>query len=199
MPFPFASNPRRLMHRRAIDVQVFAREDGRFDVEARLIDTKTREVVVGGAPRAAGDPLHEMVLGLVIDAELTIHAAGSATLAMPYSSQCEQHGDAYAQLAGLNLLHGFRAAAKQRLAGTRGCTHLTELCNVLPTAVIQALAGEVLDTQEGADRAAAASDLPPFQLDRCHALRRDGPVVQAHYPRWYRPAAPADAVPPSAS
>ena len=25
---------------------------------------------------------------------------------------------------------------------------------------------------------------PPFQLDRCHALRRDGPAVARYYPRW---------------
>ena len=27
---------------------------------------------------------------------------------------------------------------------------------------------------------------PPFQLDRCHALRTDGEVVRLHYPRWHR-------------
>ena len=186
------------MHRRAIDVQVFAREDGQFDVEARLIDAKTRDVTVGGTLRPAGEPLHEMVLGLVINAELDILAAGSVTLAMPYPGQCEEHGDAYAQLTGLNLMRGFRGAVKERLSGTLGCTHLTELCSVLPTAVIQALAGEVLSTQEGAGDESAAEH-PPFQLDRCHALRSDGPAVQIHYPRWYRPSAQVDAVPPSAS
>jgi len=198
MSLPFASTQRRLMHRRAIDVQVFARGDGHFDVQAQLIDTKTRDVVVGGTTRAAGESLHEMLLGLVIDAELNILAAGSTTLAMPYPGSCEQHDDAYARLSGLNLLRGFRGAVKERLSGTRGCTHLTELCSVLPTAVIQALAGEVLSTQEGATDNSVASH-PPFQLDRCHALRSDGAVVQVHYPRWYRPAAPANAVPSSAS
>jgi hypothetical protein len=34
----------------------------------------------------------------------------------------------------------------------------------------------------------------PFQLDRCHALALDGPVVGRYYPRWYegtQPIAPA--------
>ena len=30
----------------------------------------------------------------------------------------------------------------------------------------------------------------PFQIDRCHALRSDGPAVQTHYPRWYRRPSP---------
>jgi 2-keto-3-deoxy-6-phosphogluconate aldolase len=63
---------------------------------------------------------------------------------------------------------------------------LTELAQVLPTAVVQGFAGEVIDTRGTADGAAQ-----PFQLDRCHALKRDGEAVRQFYPRWYRPAAPA--------
>ena len=88
------------------------------------------------------------------------------------------------RLAGLNLLHGFRRAVNERLGGVLGCTHLTELTQVLPTAVIQAFAGEVIDT-----RGQAESSEKPFQLDRCHALRADGPAVRTYYPRWYRAAA----------
>lgn len=185
---------RRLLHRRAIDVQVFAREDGLFDVEASLQDTKTRDIPLATGLRRAGEPLHDMLLRLVVDRELNVLAATSETRGMPYPGRCSEHGDAYAGLAGLNLLKGFRAGVKERLAGTRACTHLTELSQVLPTAVIQAFAGIVIDTREGD----AGSGQPPFQIDKCHALRSDGPVVQTHYPRWYRPA-PAAALTASSS
>ncbi len=175
------STARRLLHRRALDVQVYARDDGLYEVEATLSDTKTRDIPMAGGTRHAGEPIHDMVLQLVIDTELTIHEAGSQTRWMPYPGACDQHGDAYARLVGLNLLKGFRLGVKERLAGTRGCTHLTELCQILPTAVIQAFAGLVIDTREG-----DGSGQPPFQLDKCHALRRDGAVVRTHYPRWYR-------------
>ncbi len=184
MSFDLPASPRRPMHRRAIEVQVFAREDGLYEAEARLQDTKTRDLVVGGRPRAAGESLHEMVLTLVIDAGLNIRAVRSETLAAPYPGQCEQHGDAYQRLVGLNLMQGFRAEVKARLGGVLGCTHITELCSVLPTAVLQGFAGVVLDTNEG-----AGSGQRPFQIDRCHALRSGGPVVQTFYPRWYRTAA----------
>ncbi|MDT9001014.1 DUF2889 domain-containing protein [Paucibacter sp. APW11] len=174
-------NERRLLHRRAIDVQVFARQDGAFDVEASLADTKTRDLPLATGLRRAGEPIHQMGLHLVVDAQLNILSASSRTDWSPYPGFCDQHGNAYAALVGLNLMKGFRQSIKQRLAGSQACTHLTELCQVLPTAVIQAFAGLVLDTREGSD-----SDVPPYQLDRCHALRSDGPVVQTHYPRWYR-------------
>ncbi len=171
---------RRPIHTRSLKVQVYERSDGLFEVEADLVDVKQIDMRLATGLRPAGEPVHEMRLLLVVDRQLNIVEAGSRTLAMPYPGFCSEHGDAYAQLQGLNLLHGFRAALKAKLAGTRGCTHLTELASVLPTAVIQALAGHVLDTQEGSD-----DGQPPFQLDRCHALRREGQVVKTHYPRWF--------------
>jgi hypothetical protein len=170
---------RRPLHRRALDVQVFARADGLFDVEASLVDTKSHDVVLANTTRKAGDPIHHMRLLLTLNAELTITAATSETLSMPYPGACDEHGDAYSRLVGLNLLTGFRQAVAERLGGTRGCTHLTELCQILPTAVIQAMAGSVIDPREG-----DAAGNPPFQLDRCHALKRDSATVVQFYPRW---------------
>lgn len=184
MAQPAPDPQRQLKHRRNIDVAVYARPDGLWEVEARLVDTKTRDVVLAGETRRAGDPVHDMTLHLVVDTRFNILAAAARTDGMPYPGQCNAYGDAYGRLVGLNLLKGFRQAVKERLGGVQGCTHITELTQVLPTAVIQAFAGEVLDTQEGA---AGPSDHPPFQIDRCHALRSDGEVVRQFYPRWYRP------------
>lgn len=171
---------RRPIHTRTLTVQVYERDDGLFDVEAGLVDVKQIDMRLATGLRPAGQPVHDMQLFLVVDRQLNIVEAGSVTRAMPYPGFCSEHGDAYARLKGLNLLRGFRAELKQRLAGIQGCTHLSELASVLPTAVIQAFAGHVLDTQEGGD-----DGTPPFQLDRCHALSREGQVVKTHYPRWF--------------
>jgi hypothetical protein len=185
---------RRPLHRRTIDVQVYARDDGHFDVEASLQDSKPRDIPLADGIRRAGEPLHDMQLHLVIDSQTNILAAQSQTRWMPYPGTCDRHGNAYERLVGLNLMKGFRLGIKERLSGTQGCTHLTELCLALPTAVIQSFVGVVFDARE--DRADGS---PPFQLDRCHALRRDGAIVQTHFPRWHRPArAAVDAAPAAA-
>jgi hypothetical protein len=123
---------------------------------------------------------------VVVDRSLTIVESGAESLQVPYPGECDAHGDVYGRLAGLNLLQGFRQALRERVGGVLGCTHLTELAQVLPTAVVQAFAGEVIDTRGHGDER-------PFQIDRCHALRSDGPAVRAHYPRWFRaPSKPID-------
>ena len=157
MALPPAAPERQLKHRRSIDVQVYARGDGLWEVDAELVDVKTRDAQLAGGLRPAGEPIHDMLLRLVVDEQLNIVEAGSETRWMPYPGQCDDHGDAYAGLVGLNLLQGFRQAVTERLGGVRGCTHLTELTQVLPTAVIQAFAGEVIDTRERQRRGAARS------------------------------------------
>lgn len=184
MALPPAHPERLLKHRRSIDLAVYACGDGLWEVDARLVDTKTRDYPLAGGTRQAGDPVHDMTLRLVIDEQMNILAAGAHTEWMPYPGHCNAYGDAYARLVGLNLMQRFRQGVKERLGGIQGCTHLTEMAQVLPTAVVQAFAGEVLDTQESG---AAQTDQQPFQIDRCHALRAGGEAVRTHYPRWYRP------------
>jgi hypothetical protein len=184
MPLPPAAPTRQLKHRRQIDVQVYSRGDGLWEVDATLTDAKTRDTRMATGVRPAGQPIHDMLLRLVVTEQFDIVQAGSDTRWMPYEEACGKHGDVYGRLVGLNLMQNFRAALRERVGGVLGCTHLTELAQVLPTAVVQAFAGEVIDTQGRADNAQR-----PFQIDRCHALRADGETVRQYYPRWHtRPA-----------
>ncbi|HWH81429.1 MAG TPA: DUF2889 domain-containing protein [Burkholderiaceae bacterium] len=197
MALPTAASERQLKHRRSIDVQVYARGNGLWEVDAHIADVRTHATALPTGVRPAGEPIHEMLLRLVVDERFNVVEAGARTIAMPYPGACDDYGDAYGRLAGLNLMRGFRQAARERLGGVQGCTHLTELTQVLPTAVVQAFAGEVFDTSGEAEGSAQ-----PFQIDRCHALRADGPTVATHYPRWYRSTsstavAPSDAAAPS--
>lgn len=179
MPLPPADPQRQLKHQRSIQVEAYARPDGLWEVDAFVRDTKTRPTGGAGRERAAGQPIHDLHLRIVVDAAFNILQSGAESLATPYPGHCDDHGDRYAALTGLNLLQGFKRAVRERLGGVRGCTHLTELADVLPTAVVQAFAGDVL-------RVEPDSDTRPFQLDRCHALATGGEAVRQHYPRWFR-------------
>lgn len=187
---------RRLVHQRNIHADVFARDDGLWDVEAELIDTKARDFQLATGLRRAGEPIHHMRLTVTIDTRMNVVDAKAKMLRVPYAGHCDEIAPDYDRLIGLNLLKNFRFDVRQRFGGTAGCTHVTELTNVLPTAAVQAFAGEVVRTQDESQGGAAGAgcaptEQKPFQIDRCHALRSDGPAVAEFYPRWYRAAAPA--------
>nr|WP_038488423.1 DUF2889 domain-containing protein [Janthinobacterium agaricidamnosum] len=182
MPLSSPVSRRALRHTRVIDVQAFSRDDGLWDIDAHLTDIKHFDARLASGPRAAGLPLHDLHLRITVDLDMTIVDAEAASEAVPYPGFCDTIGPAYKALIGLNLLKNFRRDLKQRLAGIAGCTHLTELAQVLPTATVQAFAGDVWSTRDGAN-----AELPheqPFQLDKCHALRLDGKAVAQYYPRW---------------
>ncbi|TKC89733.1 DUF2889 domain-containing protein [Trinickia terrae] len=185
--------PRKLRHRRAIRAEAFEREDGLWDIDACLTDHKPRDVALASGVRPNGLPIHELWLRITIDRKLNVVDAEASSDWVPYPGHCEAANPAYRALIGLNLRQNFRREANRLLGGVAGCTHLTELCAILPTAAIQAFAGEVWNTRGDAPDADGAKrdpgggndEKPPFQLGRCQALRFDGEPVREFYPRWY--------------
>jgi hypothetical protein len=140
---------RQLRHRRAIRADAYEREDGLWDIEACLTDEKPRDVVLASGVRPNGLPIHELWLRITIDRKLNVVDAEASSDWVPYPGLCEASNPAYRALIGLNLFNNFRRDAARLLAGTAGCTHLTELCAFLPTAAIQAFAGDVWNTAKG--------------------------------------------------
>ncbi len=180
------SNARRVLkHTRTISVEAFARDDGLWDLDAHITDVKTRDGQLRSGLRAAGVPWHDLWLRLTIDSQMHILDVEAVSDWVPYPGFCQTIAPDYRKLIGLSLHKGFRKHLLERLGGTAGCTHLTELAQILPTAAIQAFAGEVVRVQEGQNEPAqVAGQTRPFQLDRCHALRVDGPAVAQFYPQW---------------
>ncbi|WP_370662788.1 DUF2889 domain-containing protein [Massilia frigida] len=180
--------PRALRHTRAIEIEAFARDDGLWDLDARITDVKVRDVTLASGVRSGGTYLHNLHLRITINRELTIVDAEAASDAVPYPGYCDTIAPAYKKLIGLSLMKGFRLGVKERLSGVLGCTHLNELAQILPTAAIQAYANDVIQTRDGAGH----DPLPdkPFQIDKCHALRAEGPAVAVYYPRWVAKVVP---------
>jgi hypothetical protein len=167
---------RESLHRRAIEIVGYRREDGLYDIEGHLLDSKDVAFKVGGQLRAPGEPVHGMWLRITVDRELRIVDAEANTEAMPYEGVCERIAPDYAKLIGLVIGPGYLRGLKERLGGLHGCTHLTELAGSLATAAFQTFAGQ----------GHVPADRKPPQLDRCHALDVHGEVVRQFHPKWYR-------------
>lgn len=192
MPLPNSPVRREKKHTRAIRIDAYAREDGLWDIDANISDVKTRDVHAAAGVRPAGEPIHDLWLRLTIDTGMQIVDVAAVSDSTPYPGHCDTIGPDYRKLIGLNLMKGFRHEVKARLGGIAGCTHITELSQILPTAAVQAFAGEVIPVRGEAGEDGQA--IKPFQLDRCHALRTDGAAVAKFYPRWAVPR-PDDSTP----
>lgn len=167
---------RALAHTRTITIRGYERSDGLFDVEGHLTDVRAKDVTYPGGGRPAGHPIHSMWLRLTVDANALIVDVNVVSEVAPFDDVCGAIAPAYRGLIGVRVGAGFRGQVKRLLAGTRGCTHQTELVTTMATAVLQTLTGSLKQPD----------DVKPFQLDGCHALATDGPQVAAFYPRWVR-------------
>ncbi len=178
MPLPLPAYPRKPLHNRSIQVHSFEREDGLWDVEAELIDSKAFSYFKrDGSEQKIGQAFHHMHLRITIDSTFTILDAVAAYDASPFGEPCTSIVGAYRDLIGMNLLKSFRQQVKERFSRTAGCTHMTELAAVLPTAAVQTMSGQ--------RRNAADPTKRPYQLGGCTAWRLDGPITKELYPQWY--------------
>ena len=77
MPLPDPETRTRL-HERRLSIDGYQREDGLFDIEGHLVDTKTYDFDSQWRGKVeAGVPVHEMWLRLTIDTSLTIRAVAA--------------------------------------------------------------------------------------------------------------------------
>ena len=187
MPFPDAAL-RRHMHTRRIECQGFLREDGMWDIEAVIVDTKTYDVDNRWRGiLTPGVPIHNMGLRLTIDENFEVQAVATTMDDQPHRS-CHEVLDAYQKLIGLRIGPGWNRKVKELLGGIQGCTHLVELLGPIATVAFQTTSGQVareVAHQAHPDRYPSVEPDPnqrPFMLDSCHTWRSDGPAVEEAYP-----------------
>ena len=122
------------MHTRTIHCEGFRRDDGLWDIEARIVDMKTfayHEPIRGD--RKAGDRVHDMIVRLTITDDLEVRDVQVAMPATPYPT-CQQAMPAYQGLIGKRIGQGWRRAVLECVGGTKCCTHVRELLFPMATA-----------------------------------------------------------------
>jgi len=174
------------MHNRIIRAHSFERDDGLWEIEAELIDHKAYDFTRrSGAVHPAGQPFHHLHLRIAFDDDFIVRQAVAVYDTAPFGGECRAIEADYGDLVGMNLVGGFRQAVKARFARTAGCSHMSELAGVLPTVAMQTMANRRAKRQAPVQANADSTERRPFQLEGCHALRLNGPVVKEYHPKWY--------------
>lgn len=184
MPLPRAS-ARKLVHTRVIDCRGYEREDGLFDIEGRLTDTKAfhwirRESKVG---LPAGEPVHDMWIRITVDLDMKIRDAIAVTDASPYRT-CGNITPNFSVLKGVTIQRGWTKDLRSKIGGSAGCTHLWELLGRVATVALQSTV-TARDTQKP-----LGPGQVPYQFNSCHMYTADSLATLERWPHMYKGPAP---------
>ena len=183
MPLSQPVAGRERVHTRRIELHGYSREDGLFDVEARMTDTKTEGFSTGDRWIEPGEPLHGMSMRITVDEDMTIVGCEAAMDYTPYGI-CPQIAPDFGKLIGLRIGRGFVRAAAERVGGVHGCTHMRELLQPMATVAYQTLYPIL------AQRNRDVSQGKPALINTCYTYRADGPIVQQRWPEYFTGALP---------
>ena len=169
--------PRKTSHIRRVTYQGYEREDGLWDMEAELHDSKAHDMPSfrHQGVRLAGDPIHHMWLRVTIDRKLVVHVIEAAMDAHPLQD-CPQARPALQGMVGACMARGWRQAIAQHMGGVASCTHLRELLFNMATAAFQTLPAAF----GGGD-----PDTPPRHLGQCTGWDFEGNGVKEYFPQFY--------------
>lgn len=174
---------RRGLHLRVIDMQTYARDDGLYDVEARLIDRKPFDFTRPSSPIPvpAGQSLHDLWLRVTVDGEYVVRHIEAASDVTPWGI-CKEAEKTLSVLVGQRIARGWSSIVKDRLRGAASCTHLMEMLIPMATTALQGIRG----LHQERTRTVTTEGVP-HKIDSCYAYGREREVVQMLWPEHHRP------------
>jgi hypothetical protein len=183
------ASARQEIHQREVLSHGYLREDGLWDIEAELRDTKTYFSRNGdGRERQPGDPIHNMRVRLTLDDTLTIVDAVAAMPSTPFD-ECPAAADPVRGLIGVTVGRGWRKAIDEAMGGIRGCTHVRELLAAMGTVAFQTIPNYRTHQRRLRGEPSQIGTRPGRQLGQCLSWDFDGPLVARLMPEFagYRP------------
>ncbi len=175
---------REQLHRRSLDLGFYKRSDGLYEVEGRLIDTKTHNfrTPLATDDTLPGSPIHDITVRLIVDEDLLVQDAQAVMSATPFPV-CQGAVNTLAPLIGLTIGAGWNKRVRERLGGAASCSHIVELMGPLATTALQGLAPQrVVSINEPANE-----DQRLAKVDSCYAYAGEREVVARLWPHLHRP------------
>ena len=167
---------------RSMECACFRRTDGLWDVEGHLTDVAAYDFpnYYRGIIHA-GEPIHDMWIRLTLDENVEIRAVEVRMDGVPYGG-CPGIEPAFQKLKGLRIGPGWNRRVRDLLGGAKGCIHVVDLLKPVATVGFKTVKREAAKR----DRPPAErTDDSPYQINSCHMLASDGPLVRERWPDRY--------------
>lgn len=173
---------RKHLHTREVSFTGYERDDGLFDIEGELTDTKTYDFPNEDRGEIkAGEPIHNMKLRLTVDETMTVRAVDCAVDYSPFTI-CPNITPAFDVLVGMEIGPGWNRRVREKLGGTKGCTHLVEMLAPIATATYQTLYPALKRRRENLPEDERDK---PSMIDGCHAMDSTGDLIKERWPEYY--------------
>jgi len=169
---------REKIHNRNVHCEGFLREDGLWDIEGHLKDTKTYSFKSDHRGNVkAGTAIHDMTIRLTLNDNLKILDVITIMDNYPYSI-CPEVIPNFKSLIGLTIGRGFRKNVYLKVGGTKGCTHLVELLFPIATTAFQTVysynSNKKIDTSKA-----------PSLINSCYSWNENNEVIKQYFPNFY--------------
>ncbi|MCF8474307.1 MAG: DUF2889 domain-containing protein [Emcibacter sp.] len=178
---------RKQLHTRSIVCDGYERDDGLWDIEARMEDIKYYPFENDYRGKIEpGTSVHEMYIRLTLNDDLVVQDIEAQIDYYPFAT-CPHIADSYRKLIGVKMSTGFRRAVAERLGGKLGCTHLSEMLPVMATVAIQTIMPRLMRRKEEVEQNVQGKKkkiLLPM-INSCHSWASDGPNVKKFAPDQY--------------
>jgi hypothetical protein len=176
-----APAPRRHLHDRKITYRGYLRDDGLWDIEGELRDSKSFPISLGfRGDMPADEAIHNMLIRITIDDDMVIHDIAAAMPYTPYQ-ECTPAIDPIRAVIGLQMGRGWKKKIEGAIGGLDGCTHVRELLSGAATAAYQTVypyrsSNSKIKSTEVTEQ--------PKHLNQCKAWDLKGAVVMRYFPQF---------------
>jgi hypothetical protein len=171
---------RDLKHNRTINGNGYKRDDGLWDIEVFLLDSKTYPFEnIHRGYISGGEPIHDMAVRLTLDDDKKIIDIEAVINSSPYNI-CPEAVISCQQLKGEYLIAGFNRKVIKTMGGEKGCRHITDLLAYAGTIAYQTLWKERTGGKTNKISIEEAKSIEKKFSNSCYAFKKDGKVYNQY-------------------
>lgn len=181
------SVPRRQVHELKINFETFLRQDGLWDIEAHMTDTRMHEITSDFYPKLeAGKPYHDMWVRLTLDSTMEVKAIEVVMDRAPFG-QCPKIVGNYQKLMGARIGNKWLRRVVEAGGGCSGCTHINGILQYMGNVAFQGIMTELTSTNQGYPVLLTEAQVAEALINSCHSWEASTAIVREYLPSFQQP------------